>query len=144
MFAALCFQSLMDSRYIVIFDGVCNFCNGAVNFIIKRDPDRVFAYTPMQSELAKELMEKHQIHNVGIDTFLLIKNEQCFVFSSAALEITKDLTGLWYMFNVFKLVPAPIRDFFYKLFARNRYALFGRQQQCMVPTSEVRSRFVGI
>ncbi len=104
----------------------------------------MFAFTPMQSDLAKELMEKHQIYNVGVDTFLLIKNEQCFVFSSAALEIAKDLTGLWYMFNIFKLVPALVRDFFYKLFARNRYALFGRQEQCMVPTNEVRSRFVGV
>ena len=117
----------MDNRYIVIFDGVCNFCNGAVNFIIKRDPNGVFAFAPMQSALAQEIMNKYEIHNVGIDTFLLIKNEQCFVFSSAALEITKDLSGFWYIFNVLKLVPRRIRDYFYKVFARNRYTLFGRQ-----------------
>ena len=134
----------MDNRHIVIFDGVCNFCNGAVNFIIKRDPDGIFAFTPMQSDLARELMDKHKIHNVGIDTFLLIKNDQCFVFSSAALEIAKDLNGLWYIFRVFRFVPSSIRDFFYKVFARNRYALFGRQDTCMVPTKEMRSRFVGI
>ncbi|MDC3332953.1 DCC1-like thiol-disulfide oxidoreductase family protein [bacterium] len=134
----------MDNRYIVIFDGVCNFCNGAVNFIINRDPDGMFAFTPMQTELARELMEKHNIYNVGVDTFLLIKNGECFVYSSAALEITKDLTGVWYIFNIFKIVPNSIRDFLYKVFARNRYALFGRQEICMVPTDEVRSRFVGI
>lgn len=134
----------MDNRHIVIFDGVCNFCNGAVNFIIKRDPDGIFAFTPMQSDLARELMDKHKIHNVGIDTFLLIKNDQCFVFSSAALEIAKDLYGLWYIFRVFRFVPSSIRDFFYKVFARNRYALFGRQDTCIVPTKEMRSRFVGI
>ncbi len=134
----------MDSRNIVIFDGVCNFCNGAVNFIIKRDPEGIFAFTPMQSDLAKELMKKHQIFNVGIDTFLLIKDGQCFIFSSAALEIAKDLTGFWYLFNILKLIPAPVRDFFYKLFARNRYKLFGRKEHCMVPTTEIRSRFVGI
>lgn len=134
----------MDSRNIVIFDGVCNFCNGSVNFIIKRDPEGVFAFTPMQSDLAKELMEKHQIFNVGIDTFLLIKDGQCFIFSSAALEIAKDLTGFWYLFNILKLIPAPVRDFFYKLFARNRYNLFGRKEHCMVPTTAIRSRFVGI
>lgn len=133
----------MDNRHIVIFDGVCNFCNGAVNFIIARDPKGLFAFAPMQSDLAKELMETHNIHNVGIDTFLLIKNGQCFVYSSAALEITRDLTGYWYAFNVFKLLPAPIRDFFYKTFARNRYALFGRQDKCMVPSEEIRSRFIG-
>lgn len=134
----------MDSRNIVIFDGVCNFCNGSVNFIIKRDPEGVFAFTPMQSDLAKELMEKYQIFNVGIDTFLLIKDGQCFIFSSAALEIAKDLTGFWYLFNILKLIPAPVRDFFYKLFARNRYKLFGRKEHCMVPTTAIRSRFVGI
>jgi predicted DCC family thiol-disulfide oxidoreductase YuxK len=134
----------MDNRHIVIFDGVCNFCNGAVNFIIKRDPDGVFAFTPMQSDLAHELMSQHKIHYVGIDTLLLIKNNQCFVFSSAALEISKDLSGFWYLFNIFKFVPSPIRDFFYKVLARHRYTLFGKQETCMVPTDEVRSRFVGI
>ena len=134
----------MDNQCIVIFDGVCNFCNSAVNFIIKRDPEGIFAFTPMQSDLARELMEKHGIHNVGIDTFLLIKNDNCFVFSTAALEITKDLSGYWYLFNVFRLLPKTIRDFFYKTFARNRYALFGRSDTCIVPSEEVRSRFVGI
>lgn len=134
----------MDSRHIVIFDGVCNFCNGAVNFIINRDPNGIFAFTPMQSELAHELMKRYSVPDVGVDTFLLIKNGQCFVFSSAALEITKDLTGLWYFFNVFRVVPKPIRDAIYKMFARNRYKLFGRKDTCMVPSKEVRSRFVGI
>ncbi len=134
----------MDNRHIVIFDGVCNLCNGAVNFIINRDPEGVFAFTPMQSDLAQELMNKHKIHNVGIDTFLLIKNDQCFVFSSAALEIAKDLSGLWYTFNILKFVPRIIRDFIYKQFARNRYTLFGRQETCMVPTKRVKSRFIGI
>jgi predicted DCC family thiol-disulfide oxidoreductase YuxK len=134
----------MDNRHTIIFDGVCNFCNRAVNFIIKRDPEGLFVFAPMQSDLAKELMGKHQIHNVGVDTFLLIKNDQCFVFSSAALEIAKDLTGMWYLCKIFKVVPEPVRDFFYKLFARYRYTLFGKKETCMVPSKEVRSRFIGI
>jgi predicted DCC family thiol-disulfide oxidoreductase YuxK len=132
----------MDKRYIVIFDGVCNFCNGAVNFIIKRDPEAVFVFTPMQSELARELVVKFNVPNVGVDTFLLIKNDRCYVFSDAALEIARNLAGLWFLFNVFKIVPRPIRDAAYKLFARNRYKLFGRTEACMVPSDEVRSRFV--
>ena len=124
----------MENQYIVIFDGVCNFCNGAVKFII----------TPMQTQLAQNLMQKHQVYNVGIDTFLLIKNEQCYVFSTAALEISKDLKGLWFLFNVFRILPAAFRDYFYKLFARNRYQLFGRQQSCMVPADEVKSKFIGL
>lgn len=134
----------MTNRHIVVFDGVCKFCNGAVNFIIKRDPEGVFLFTPMQTDLAKELMNKYEIENVGIDTFLLVKNDQCFLFSSAALEISKDLTGFWYVFRVFKYIPSVIRDFFYKLFARNRYVLFGREKKCMIPSENVKSRFVGI
>jgi predicted DCC family thiol-disulfide oxidoreductase YuxK len=126
----------MDNRHTVVFDGVCNFCNGAVNFIIKRDPEGVFAFTPMQSELAHEL-------RVRVDTFMLIKNDRCYVFSDAALEIAKNLTGLWFLLNMFKVVPRPIRDAAYKLFARNRYKLFGRTEACMVPSDEVSSRFVG-
>lgn len=134
----------MDNRHIVIFDGVCNFCNGAVNFIISRDPEGIFVFTPMQSELAQKLMKGHQINNVDIDTFLLIKNGQCFVFSSAALEIAKNLTGFWYLFNILRVIPSPVRNFFYKVFARNRYRLFGRKSICMVPSNKVRSRFVGM
>ncbi len=134
----------MDETYIVIFDGVCNFCNGAVNFIIKRDQVGKFVFSPMQTELAQSLMKKHEIFNVGIDTFLLIKHEKCYVYSTAALEITKDLRGLWYLFNVFRILPATIRDFFYKLFARNRYKLFGRTEHCMVPSEALKSRFIGL
>jgi len=133
-----------DNRYIIIFDGVCKFCNKSVNFIIKRDPEGLFEFTPMHTNLAKELMKKYNISNVGIDTFLLIKNNQCYVFSNAALEIAKDLKGFWYLFNIFKVLPAFIRDFFYKLFARNRYRLFGKEEKCMIPSDDVRSRFVGI
>lgn len=134
----------MDNRHIVIFDGVCNFCNWAVNFIIKRDPDGVFAFTPIQSELAHELMKKHRVTSFGIETVLLIKNDQCFAFSDAALEITKDLAGLWFLFTIFRFVPRPFRDAIYKLLARNRYKLFGKKATCMVPSKEHRSRFVGI
>lgn len=134
----------LDGRYLVVFDGVCNFCNGAVSFIIKRDPNALFAFTPMQSDLARALMNKYKVYNLGVDTFLLIKSGRCFVFSSAALEITKDLSGFWYLFNVFRVLPGSIRDFFYRAFARNRYALFGRRATCMIPSDEQRSRFVGI
>lgn len=134
----------MDSRHLVIFDGVCNFCNGAVNFIIARDPAGKFAFTPMQSELAQETLRLYGITNVGVDTFLLIKDHQTYIWTNAALEISKDLTGHWYLFNIFRVVPRPIRDWFYRIFARNRYALFGRTTSCMVPNPEVRSRFLGI
>lgn len=132
----------MEGHHIIIFDGICNFCNGAVNFIIKRDSKGVFKFTPMQSEIAKELISKHQVHEVGYDTFLLIKNDRCYLRTNAALEITKGLDGLWFMFRAFKIVPSSIRDYFYRLFARNRYILFGKRTVCIVPSKEVRDRFL--
>jgi predicted DCC family thiol-disulfide oxidoreductase YuxK len=141
---ALCLGREMNEPHIVIFDGVCNFCNGAVDFIISRDPKCEFVFTPMQSDLAKELTEKYRIDNVGVDTFLLIKNGRCYIWSDAALEIARDLEGFWYLCLIFKVVPRSVRDFFYRVFARNRYALFGRQPICMVPTPELLDRFVGV
>ncbi len=118
----------MEHRYIVIFDGVCNFCNGAVKFIIQRDPQGVFAFTPMQSELAEELTERFNVPDVGTDTLVLIKEGECYVLSDAALEIARDLKGPWRFCYVFKVVPRPIRDAAYKLFARHRYRLFGKKK----------------
>ena len=132
-----------DQRRIIIFDGVCNFCNGAVNFIIRHDADAKFSFIPMQSEIAQELTGLYGINNVGVDTFLLIKDNQTYIWTTAALEIAKELDGHWYLFNVFKIIPAPIRDWFYRLFARNRYKLFGRADHCVVPTDEIRHRFLG-
>ncbi len=132
----------MDKRDIVIFDGVCNFCIGAVNFIIKRDPKGVFAFTPMQSDIAKTLMKKHQVKEEGLDTFLLIKDGDCYVRTDAVLEISKNLTGLWHLFSIFKILPRPTRDYFYRLLARNRYNLFGKRKSCLIPTPEIRRRFI--
>jgi predicted DCC family thiol-disulfide oxidoreductase YuxK len=132
----------MSNRHIVIFDGVCNFCNGAVIFIIRRDPKALFTFTPMQSESGKRLTEKYNAPIVGVDTILLIKNGQCYERTDAALEIARDLTGLWFMFRILKVLPRSFRDYFYKLFARNRYKLFGRREECMIPSTEVRDRFI--
>ena len=134
----------MNDRYIIVFDGVCNLCNGAVNFIIKYDPCAKFAFTPMQSKLAKKLIEKYKINNVGIDTFLLIKNGECFIWTNAAFEITKELSGYWYLLLFFKIIPRPVRDAVYRLLARNRYTLFGRQTYCLRPTADVINRFIGV
>lgn len=134
----------MDDRHLVIFDGVCNFCNGAAHFIIRRDPEGRFAFTPVQGELAQELLQQFGVSSPGVDTFALIKHGRCHVFADAALEITKDLQGPWFLFNVFRVVPRPIRNGLYKLLARNRYRLFGRSDACMVPSPALRSRFVGM
>ena len=103
----------VENIQIVIFDGTCNFCNGSVNFIIARDPESKFNFAPMQGESAKVLMKQHGIDNPDLDTFLLIKDGKLYQRTDAALEIAKDLTGYWKYFQVFRFVPAPLRDIFY-------------------------------
>ena len=132
----------VENIQIVIFDGTCNFCNGSVNFIIARDPESKFNFAPMQGESAKVLMKQHGIDNPDLDTFLLIKDGKLYQRTDAALEIAKDLTGYWKYFQVFRFVPSPLRDIFYRLLAKNRYRLFGKRESCMVPTPEIRQRFL--
>ena len=98
----------------------------------------------MQSELAQNLLKQHRISNVGIDTFLLIKQEKTYVWTDAALEISKDLSGGWFLFNTLRILPSSFRDYFYRVFARNRYRLFGRSSSCRIPDEKIRSRFIGI
>jgi predicted DCC family thiol-disulfide oxidoreductase YuxK len=126
---------------VVLFDGVCNFCNGAVNFIIARDNAGYFKFAPLQSEAGQALRAKHAIGD-KIDSIVLVENDAAYIYSSAPLRISKHLDGAWWLFGAFWIVPPPIRDFFYRLFARNRYRLFGKKEVCMIPTPEVRARFL--
>jgi predicted DCC family thiol-disulfide oxidoreductase YuxK len=134
----------MSDERIVIYDGVCNFCNGAVWFIAKRDPLGRFKFTPMQSDFAQTLIQEHKIQNVGKDTFLLIKHGQSYIWTEAALEIAGELTGGWWLFKATRIIPRPIRDWLYRAFARNRYVLFGRTEHCQIPDSTMLKRFIGL
>ena len=126
---------------IILFDGVCNFCNGMVNFIIARDPKAYFKFAPLQSETGQRMRLRFGVDE-SVDSIILIEDESAYVFSTAALRIVKGLGGLWRLLYVFIIVPTPIRDLFYRLFARNRYSLFGKKSVCMVPTPDVRARFL--
>lgn len=132
----------MSNHHVIIFDGVCNFCNSSINFIIKRDHSNKFVFAPMQSPAAKKLIADYNVENVGFDTFLLIKDGKCFYRTNAAIEIAQDLRGAWHLFKVFRIIPRPIRDYFYRLFARNRYRIFGKTEACMVPTKELKNKFL--
>lgn len=132
----------MKNKYIIIFDGVCNLCHGAVNFIIERDPHCHFVFTPMQSDTAKSLIARYDVEGEYSETFFLIKDDQCYMRTDAALEITKSLSGIWPALVMLRFIPRRIRDFFYRLLGRNRYALFGQRDICILPTSAVLSRFI--
>lgn len=130
-----------DYNNIVLFDGVCNFCNSSVNFIIERDPSAKFKFTPLQSEIGEELIKKYSLPNT-LETIILLQHGKIYTKSSAALRIAKSLNGLWSLMFFFYLVPKFLRDPFYMIVANNRYKWFGKQETCMVPTAEVRNRYL--
>lgn len=124
----------------VLFDGVCNFCNGSVNFIIARDRDDRFRFAPLQSEYGREQVERFGLEE--LDSIVLVEDGRAYAHSTAALRIARGLGFPWSWLAVLLYVPKFIRDPFYRLFARYRYVLFGKQDQCMIPTPEVRGKFL--
>src|SRR5699024_9155793 len=102
---------------IVLFGGDCNFCDKSVQFIIKRDPEGFYKFTSLQSEIGQHLLKQHSIP-ANLDSFILVTDEKWYTKSSAALHVCKNLTGLWKTFYLLFIIPRPIRDFFYHIFAR--------------------------
>jgi len=125
---------------IILFDGVCNFCDGSVNFIIEHDKKNYFKFAPLQSEAGQKYVEKFGLS--AIDSVILVENDKTYTHSTAALKVAKHLSGIWSLFYAFIIIPKPVRDFFYKLFAKYRYELFGKKDECMIPTPEVRAKFL--
>jgi predicted DCC family thiol-disulfide oxidoreductase YuxK len=127
---------------IVLFDGVCNFCNGAVNFIIRHDKNRRFSFAALQSERGERLRSVFAIGD-EIDSIILIEDGHAYLHSTAGLRVAKGLGGPWAMAYALIIVPSFIRDFVYKTFAKYRYRLFGKKDVCMMPTPDIRERFIG-
>ena len=125
-----------------MFDGVCNFCNDSVNFIIEHDSKNHFRFASLQSEIGSELLAEHGFNPAFVDSIILIENQTAFIHSTAALKIARNLDGRWSRLYVFIIAPKFIRDFCYRLFAKYRYKLFGKRDNCMIPTPEVRERFL--
>ncbi|MBZ9532850.1 thiol-disulfide oxidoreductase DCC family protein [Cytobacillus oceanisediminis] len=125
---------------IVLFDGVCNLCSKSVQFIIKRDPHNQFLFASLQSEMGKSLLEKHHLSEV--DSVVLIKEDMYYMESDAALEICRHLSSGWKLLAILKGIPSSIRDPLYQFVARNRYRWFGKQDSCMLPTEEMKKRFL--
>lgn len=125
---------------IILFDGVCNFCNGSVNFIIEHDKESFFKFAPLQSEIGQKQIEKFGLSDV--DSIILVEDDKAYTHSTAAVRIAKHLDGIWSLGYLFVIIPRPIRNLFYKLFAKNRYRLFGKKDVCMMPTPEIKARFM--
>ena len=127
---------------VILFDGICNFCDSSVNFIIKRDNAGYFKFAPLQSEIGQKLLDEYKIDKLGTDSIILIENKTAYTHSTAALRIARKLGGIWSLLYIFIIVPKFIRDFFYRLFAKYRYKMFGKKAECMIPTPEIRERFL--
>ena len=127
---------------LVLFDGVCNFCSHSVQFIIRHDKAGVFKFVPIQSEHGQQIYHSFELDPNDMQTFLLVKNGRPLLRSDAALEITKEFDGWWRFLRTFKLVPKGIRDWCYLFIARHRYRWFGRRDSCMIPSPEIRERFL--
>ena len=126
---------------IIFFDGECNVCDKSVQFIIKRDPKGYFKFASIQSDIGKKLLKQFNVPT-NINSFIFIDNEKCYYKSSAALRISKNLNGLWKLLYFLLVVPRPIRDFFYGILANNRYKWFGKKDICILPSPEIRKRFL--
>ncbi|CAZ98537.1 DCC1-like thiol-disulfide oxidoreductase family protein [Zobellia galactanivorans] len=132
-----------NSKQIILFDGVCNLCNGAVQFVIKRDTLDVFRYAPLQSELGKKLIAERNIDSDSIDSIILIDpGVAYYIKSDAALEIGKQLRGYKTLSSILLWIPRGLRDIVYDFIARNRYKWYGKKEHCMVPTPELRAKFL--
>lgn len=127
---------------IILFDGVCNLCNRFVQFIIIRDPNARFKFASIQSESGQSILHKLNMSKSNFDSIVYFKENKYFVKSSAGLQILKDLGGPWQLFYVFILVPQFIRDLIYNFIAKKRYKLFGKRDTCMIPTPEIKQRFL--
>lgn len=128
---------------LVLFDGVCNLCNASVQFILKRDRRAWFRFASLQSDAGQQVLREQGLATDELDTMILVEDRAVYTRSTAALRIVRRLGGLWPLLYAFIVVPRVIRDFFYRIVAKNRYRWFGRRDQCMVPNEEIRSRFVG-
>lgn len=126
---------------IVLFDGVCNLCNSSVQFIIKKDPKGYFKFASLQSEVGYDLLTQYGL-NQNMDSIVLIENKTIYMRSTAALRICMKLHGFWKFLAIFLIVPPSIRDFLYKIVANNRYHWFGKRDSCMLPTPEMKNRFI--
>lgn len=132
----------MTNNPIILFDGVCNFCNSAVNFAIKRDKKGVIRFTPLQSTMGQQLLKEYNLPTEEMKSFVFIDNGTAYTRSTAAIKVCGYLRGLWPLTKAFLIVPKFIRDGMYDWIAKNRYKWFGKRESCMIPTPELREKFL--
>ncbi|SHE94483.1 Predicted thiol-disulfide oxidoreductase YuxK, DCC family [Arenibacter palladensis] len=134
---------MIQDNKIILFDGVCNLCNSSVQYVIKRDKGNVYRFAALQSEIGKKLVEERGIDTSQVDSIILIEpGVAYYTKSTAALKIAQSFGGVWQLASVFEWIPEKIRDWVYDYIAKNRYKWYGRKDACMIPTPELKSKFL--
>jgi predicted DCC family thiol-disulfide oxidoreductase YuxK len=131
-----------DDYSIILFDGICNFCNSSVNFIIDRDYKNRFRFASLQSDKGQELLNQFNLDTQNLKTIILLENGGYFTKTTAALRITKHLKEFWKFFYVFIIVPPFLRNIFYNIIAKYRYNWFGKRNICRIPAPEEKAKFL--
>ena len=132
----------LENKGLVLFDGVCQFCNSSVNFMIRKDNTDYFRFLPLQSELGQKIIKQFNLDPENLQTVILLENKRIYTRSTAALRIARKLKGGWKLFYGFVIIPAFIRDAVYNVISRNRYKWWGKHDSCMVPTPDVKKKFL--
>ena len=135
-------NKILINHKIILFDGVCNFCNSSINFVIDHDPEKHFKFAPLQSDFGQDILRKFNKNTKDFDSVILLKDNVLYEKSDAALEITEHLSGFWKYLAIFKILPTFFLNFFYDIVASNRYRIFGKADSCRMPTDELRERFL--
>lgn len=137
------YTAQLEGKQLVLFDGVCTFCNNSVRFIMKRDKNDVFRFASLQSELGQQMTKERGIDTSNIDSIILIEfGTAYYIKSTAALEIAKQLKGAWPILGIFLYLPESLRNAIYDFIARNRYKWFGKKENCPMPTPEERNKII--
>ncbi len=135
-------NSAQNNFSIILFDGICNFCNASVNRIIKNDKNNRFKFAALQSEKGVALQKNYTIDYTKIDSIILIEGDNVFYKSTAILKIVRHLGGAYSLLYGFIILPPFIRDFFYDIIAKNRYKWFGKKEVCMIPSPKLKEKFI--
>ena len=132
----------LPNHSIIFFDGVCNLCNGFVQFVIRRDKSAKFKFASLQSEAAENTLKAFNFPLDELRTIVLFQNGKIFLRSRAVLRIASQLGGAWKLAALLYVFPSFFSDAVYNLISKYRYKLFGKKDSCMIPTPELKSRFV--
>jgi predicted DCC family thiol-disulfide oxidoreductase YuxK len=127
---------------VILFDGVCNLCNGTVQFILKRDKQSRFKFASLQGEFGQRILSRFDLPESSLNSFILLEGENIYTHSTGALRVLLHLGGVWKILYAFIIIPRFIRDAVYNLIARNRYKWFGKQESCYLPSADISNRFL--